>query len=183
MRLFFLGPRLLGGLIRPGISLGPSDFRPRRSEQAKVEGSFIYAITGPPGMVKVGVTTDPTGRFATLQTGSPYPLKLITLLATPGTGFLVESRIHEILEDYRQSGEWFRCSPPRALFAIHQALDEFQEPYLAVSLDKAEEILAIARAASTGSRTRSWVYGWWIPIGAGVLTFLAVFHWLRSLGH
>ena len=30
MRIWFSGPRILGGLIRPGISLGKEDFRPPR---------------------------------------------------------------------------------------------------------------------------------------------------------
>jgi hypothetical protein len=30
MRLWLSGPRILRGLVRPGISIGPEDFRPRR---------------------------------------------------------------------------------------------------------------------------------------------------------
>jgi hypothetical protein len=184
MRLFFLGPRLFGGLIRPGISLGPNDFRSRRSGRPPpIEGAFIYLITGPPGMVKVGVTTDPRGRLATLQTGSAYPLKFAAIMATPGTGYVVEARIHEILQAYRASGEWFRVSPTRTLFAIRQALDELEEPALSVSLEQADDILAIARSAPVGSATPSWVYSWWIPIGGGVLTFALTLYWLLKLGH
>lgn len=182
MRLFFFGPRILG--VRPGISLGPEDFRRRGmplETASGIDGSFIYVITGPPGMVKVGVTKNPRLRFATLQTGCPYPLKLVTLLATPGTGFVVEARIHEILDDHRATGEWFRCSPARSLFAVRQALDELEEPALSVSLERAEEILSIAHNAPAGSGRRPWYLGWTFPILAGVGTFWVVFDWLMKL--
>jgi hypothetical protein len=34
MRLWLSGPRLLGGLVRPGISLGKEDFRSARKAPA-----------------------------------------------------------------------------------------------------------------------------------------------------
>jgi hypothetical protein len=36
MRLWLSGPRLLHGLVRPGISLGKEDFRPARKAPAMV---------------------------------------------------------------------------------------------------------------------------------------------------
>jgi hypothetical protein len=132
-------------------------------------------------MVKVGVTTDPAARFAALQTGSPYALGLNVLLATPGDGYLVEARAHEILADYRARGEWFRCSPARTLFAIRQALDELEEPFLSVSMERAEEILAVARSAPAGPARRPA----WIRYAIGAVTFagtlFAVCIWFKIL--
>jgi hypothetical protein len=57
MRFFFMGPRILG--IRPGISLGASDFRkafaPRGVTAGTMTGSFVYVIEGAAGHHKIGV--------------------------------------------------------------------------------------------------------------------------------
>jgi hypothetical protein len=37
MRFWFSGPRILGGLIRPGVSFGPEDLRPRRVTETQME--------------------------------------------------------------------------------------------------------------------------------------------------
>jgi hypothetical protein len=37
MRFWFSGPRILGGLVRPGVSFGPEDLRPRRVTETHLE--------------------------------------------------------------------------------------------------------------------------------------------------
>jgi hypothetical protein len=56
VRFFFLGPRIFG--IRPGISLGASDFRKAfapRAPRSNMTGSFVYVIEGAAGHHKIGV--------------------------------------------------------------------------------------------------------------------------------
>jgi hypothetical protein len=60
------------------------------------------------GAVKIGRSSDPEKRLQTLQTGSPYKLRLI--LVVEGLGY-AEKSFHERLKKYsvRQGlGEWFR---------------------------------------------------------------------------
>lgn len=179
MRLFFLGPRFFG--IRPGISLGREDFRQRRSQEAPIQGSFLYVIAGPPGLIKVGVTTDPRARLAALQTGSPYPLKFLALLAMESDGYALEAEIHAALSPWRTVGEWFRVNPVRALIAIRRAADALREPVLAVTLERAEEILVVARSAPPATISHRWARGWLIPVLGGLVTFVLTFRWLLSI--
>jgi hypothetical protein len=37
MRFWISGPRMLGGLVRPGVSFGPEDFRARRVSATQME--------------------------------------------------------------------------------------------------------------------------------------------------
>ncbi|WP_030674870.1 GIY-YIG nuclease family protein [Streptomyces cellulosae] len=73
-------------------------------------GSYVYLI-GPEhgaGPWKVGMSTDVRKRLATLQTGSPEPLRVYW--ATPG-GRDLESRLHRVLAPWRKHGEWFDLGP------------------------------------------------------------------------
>lgn len=152
MHFFFSGPRIFG--IRPGIVLGPRDFRPL-IRAAPIQGSFVYVIQGAPGLVKIGVTTDPRTRLANLQTGSPYPLEFVAIAATPGDGYDIEATAHLALGLYQVSGEWFRISPRAAVEELARAARRLGQPLLSVSPEQVDTILAIARAAPQGAPARS----------------------------
>lgn len=170
MHFFFTGPRTLG--IRPGVVLGAADFRSRRSLESPIEGSFIYIIQARERLVKIGVTTDPRARIASLQTGSPYPLTFAAITATPGTGYDIEADAHLLLQRYQLEGEWFNVSPTVALAAVEAAARGLQQPLLRVSLDRVDKILAIAQNAPQGSRARP---GWlFLRIIAGALIGVTV---------
>jgi len=64
---------------------------------------FIQSERG--GPVKIGISTNVQGRLASLQTGFPYPLKV--LATTPG-GEGIEKGLHDIFAEHRLSGEWFK---------------------------------------------------------------------------
>jgi hypothetical protein len=91
MRFFFIGPRILG--IRPGISFGLNELlrlatKPKYNKPGEpMTGSFLYVIRGDHNLVKVGVSTNPTARLASLRTGSAFPIDFSYLAVTPGTGF------------------------------------------------------------------------------------------------
>src|ERR1700675_3910489 len=126
MRFFFMGPRILG--IRPGISLSPDDFRKAfgstttttRSRGA-LTGSFVYVIEGESGHQKLGVSRHPIQPLAQFQTGSPWPLCFAYIGVTPGTGYSIEGRAHELLDAHRKEGEWFLVPASIAIGATLEA--------------------------------------------------------------
>jgi DNA-binding CsgD family transcriptional regulator len=64
---------------------------------------FVENLTS--GVIKIGFTTNPGKRLATLQNASADPLGLMGVL--PG-GPAEEKRIHRLFAQHRLRGEWFR---------------------------------------------------------------------------
>ena len=64
-------------------------------------GSFLYVIRGDHNMVKVGVTTNPSARLASLRTGSAFPIDFDYIAVTPSTGFDIEAGAHAMLKSHR----------------------------------------------------------------------------------
>lgn len=126
MRVWLRGPRLPFGL-RAGISLPLSDIirsRPQRQTGAAASPSnlsYVYVIASKTGTVKVGYSTNPQMRLASLQTASPDQLRLADVLATDIDGRMIEAEAHRILDRHRLAGEWFDVSPDVAFEAVRQA--------------------------------------------------------------
>lgn len=76
----------------------------------------VYAVTLPGSeRIKVGFTTNLDDRIHTLETGSPFPLKV--LLFMPGA-FHLETSLHLRLARFRAHREWFQDVPEvRAVLA------------------------------------------------------------------
>jgi hypothetical protein len=55
MRLWLSGPRLLGGLVRPGISLGKEDFRSARKAPAMVAEATLGLFRRPDGAILMAI--------------------------------------------------------------------------------------------------------------------------------
>lgn len=121
MRFWISGPRMFGGLIRPGVSFGREDFR--RMSHAPTAMDFVYVITSDTGMSKIGITTNPAARLATLQTGSPDRLRMAFTAPAYGKSYAIEQAAHSILAAHRASGEWFAVSPDLAIAALFGAAD------------------------------------------------------------
>jgi hypothetical protein len=105
MRFYLSGPRILG--IRPGVSFDANDLRrfaAPSAPRAAVQGSFVYVVKGDHGRVKIGVSTDPSSRLASLQTGSPFPLEFAFVGVSPGNGYDIEAAAHAMLGHMRVSG-------------------------------------------------------------------------------
>lgn len=67
--------------------------------------SWIYVIgCDEVRVVKIGISSNPQSRLATMQTGSPVVLRL--LWKTPGS-LDMEQDLHEYFHTYRKHGEWF----------------------------------------------------------------------------
>jgi Meiotically Up-regulated Gene 113 (MUG113) protein len=72
--------------------------------------SHVYFIrpVGMDGPVKIGVSSWPYERRATLMSWSPIPLEVV---ATINGDRELEKRFHAAFWDYRRHGEWFESSP------------------------------------------------------------------------
>jgi hypothetical protein len=147
MRVFFSGPRILG--IRPGISFGAEDLfggrrsRTRAASGEPMTGSFVYVVRGDHNLVKIGVTTNPRARLASLRTGSAFPIDFSYIAVTPGEAAPIERAAHALLDRHRLNGEWFDVAPELAVAALNGAAHKLGRPLLQVTLDNADQILRI----------------------------------------
>jgi hypothetical protein len=67
----------------------------------------LYVIqTDITGAIKIGISNNPKRRLRQLQTGSPYKLKLLTIVTGRGD---LERSLHASLKPYKKAckGEWF----------------------------------------------------------------------------
>lgn len=118
MRIWISGPRIFGGLLRPGIGFS---LPPWRSASAAALGDSCYVIQGAHGLCKIGMSANPAARLATLQTGSPHRLWLAFQAPAGGHALEIEQEAHSILSAHRAGGEWFLASPEMAIAAIYAA--------------------------------------------------------------
>lgn len=119
MRFWVSGPRI--GFFRPGVSFGSGyGRRPQRASYVRPQGVFLYVIESANNTVKVGFSSNPEARLATLQTGSGFPLSL-AYVAACSSPEAVERRAHELLARHRLQGEWFDCTADAAVGALNMA--------------------------------------------------------------
>lgn len=120
---FFLGlPRILG--LRTGVILGKDDiFEKRSARRPPQEGSFVYVVKGDHRLAKIGVTTNPNARLATLKTASGFRLSLAFTGATasPNSAFAIEREAHRVLDRHRVEGEWFDIPAELAIATVWAA--------------------------------------------------------------
>ncbi len=94
-------------------SKAKSKRHPRKSQLASqpVDNTdYVYLIQmGRIKIYKIGKTNDPQGRLVSLQTASPYKLKLLHTFKADNAS-AAEENLHETLHNARMEGEWFRLS-------------------------------------------------------------------------
>jgi len=74
----------------------------------KGERRYVYIIQNTfTHNIKIGISTDPSERLSSLQTGSDVELKLIYKSGVCSNFFEIESLCHEKFKDYNVRGEWF----------------------------------------------------------------------------
>jgi hypothetical protein len=164
MRFFFFGPRILG--IRPGISFSANDLlrlvatKPKQNKPGEpMTGSFLYVIRGDHNMVKVGVTTNPSARLASLRTGSAFPIDYAYLAVSSGDPAEIEAAAHTLLAKHRCNGEWFDVQPEMAVAAIAGAAHTLGHPLLPVTLDVSDQILQIASGTASAPKDDGYAFG------------------------
>jgi hypothetical protein len=170
MRFFFMGPRILG--VRPGISLGASDLRKVFGTttttvrgRGTMTGSFVYVVEGENGHHKIGVSRDPIQRLSQLQTGSHIPLKFAYIGVTPGNGYNIEGRAHELLETHRKEGEWFLVPASIAIGATLEAASRLGEPIQQVQPEMVPQIIYLANQPDPNAPDSKYNKRWGILAG------------------
>ena len=75
---------------------------------------FVLAQCGPSQRVKIGKANNVAKRVETLQTGSPYPLKLLVSIPCRSVKHAeyLEKLAHRMFRAYRIHGEWFHWTAP-----------------------------------------------------------------------
>jgi hypothetical protein len=76
------------------------------SAHEAVTHQSVYVVRGGYKHVKIGISTNVQRRLAGIQTGCPFPVKLVGQWRTPHAR-KVEKQAHAALVRYRSSGEWF----------------------------------------------------------------------------
>jgi len=86
---------------------------PRKAE----ERCYVYIVATTTGAYKIGVANNPENRHASLRPGIPDPSEILLTIRCKNRihAFAVERGIHQQLDQYRSSGEWFR--PPKEVLA------------------------------------------------------------------
>jgi hypothetical protein len=82
--------------------------KPKDSDKAAKVKQALYIIQAEcGGPIKVGIAQSPEARVVELQTGNPYPLRVIAQFDESAN---LEKVIHRQFADFRLSGEWFHES-------------------------------------------------------------------------
>src|SRR6266498_1518959 len=74
--------------------------------------AYVYVISCPLGLVKVGVAGQPERRLRNLQIGSPVPLELAGQypMSDLATAQAVAAALKERFRERRERGDWFRAT-------------------------------------------------------------------------
>lgn len=86
---------------------------------------FIYVIGRREGPVKVGITSAPQSRLATIQTGCHFKIELLYCRECRDRDHALkhEREFHICHDDYRLAGEWFDLEAEAAMQLVDTALD------------------------------------------------------------
>ena len=110
--------------------------------------SYVYIIAAvaggkPCAPVKVGISDTPRGRFNTIKTASPLPLRLFYVLTVPSRADAtrIESLVHQGLAGLRASGEWFNTEPDDAKETLAFAVTAYMTISLGMDGDVVEKFL------------------------------------------
>lgn len=142
-------------------------------------GRFIYVISGDHGRQKIGVSDDPAQRIRDLQTGSPFRLSFEFLGLTNDTAYAIESEVHLLLAQHRQSGEWFTIPPEMAIAAVMATARRLGHSLKPVDPDNISAATRSARGNASSGVEISTETSWRIWAGC----MLAFFATLALTGH
>ena len=97
-------------------------------DNKNIKNNFVYIIRhGNQRIYKIGISDKPEKRVKQLQTGNPYPLKIIfqTSIISSIHCRKVESVIHKYLKEkgHWMRGEWFRIEDNDIVFMIAKQIN------------------------------------------------------------
>lgn len=87
---------------------GPYMPAPDISGYSGLAGVYFIECMGGDGHIKIGYSRNPQARRLELETGCPYPLKVIAFYPAPQQ---LEFYLHHLFRADRETGEWFRATP------------------------------------------------------------------------
>lgn len=70
---------------------------------------YVYVVKAENGLYKIGKTQNPKSRISSLQTSSPVKLDLFCLFYSSDMD-TAEIMLHDMFEETREIGEWFRLT-------------------------------------------------------------------------
>lgn len=86
--------------------------------------AYVYVIAAGEEAVKVGRARDPKQRLRELQTSHYQRLSIVHVRGfSEVEAAALERRAHQVLAEYRMTGEWFKVKPQTALEAIEAAIE------------------------------------------------------------
>jgi hypothetical protein len=101
--------KIKNGLFYPAGSAAKHFFYLEQNyAYVQTERPHVYFIQSNNGPVKIGVAHDVEARAASLQTGNPYPLKVLAVIKQGGR--TLERELHKRFAADRLGGEWFQNS-------------------------------------------------------------------------
>ena len=111
--------------------------------------TYVYVLSSPVGLLKLGVAADPRRRLRNLQVGSPVPLALAAQypMSDRPTAEAVAAALQERFRDRRERGHWFRATPIEVRRAItERSIIDLYRPSEAGGRAGAREAAAAAKA-------------------------------------
>jgi len=89
--------------------------------------------------VKVGMTRDPMGRFATIQTSCPFDISIFNafVLPTKQIAYELEKSFHLVQKEKRLKGEWFDMHPGLAYGMMSMNIAVFMKTRVNLSFSQA----------------------------------------------
>ena len=82
----------------------------RLASQPQDNTDYVYLIRmGRTKFYKIGKSNDPQGRLASMQTASPYKLKIVHVFKADNAA-AAEEALHHRLHEARMEGEWFKLT-------------------------------------------------------------------------
>lgn len=104
------------------------------------KGCVYFILARGTGHLKIGRTTDVTGRLRCLRRGTPHSLELLGFF--PEGGVFVERDLHEKFKDFRVHHEWFLADPSILQFiAEHSTNNQALKKPLVVGTPTSTSIL------------------------------------------
>lgn len=82
----------------------------------------VYVMESDLGLVKLGISNNPSARLRTIRSSSGVPVQLVHSSSARPDARAVEAAAHKLLSEKRRAGEWFDVSPDEAIEAIAQAV-------------------------------------------------------------
>ncbi len=143
-KMYLLSDRVINMIECIYLFKGYGDKETKKAIANYSNPDITYIFSSSNGIFKIGCTNNISQRIASIQVGNP---NFIELCATLYGGKEIEKKLHEDLEEYRVSGEWFNINEEiihnireenKAIFKYHDTLDSLLS-YLFLELSKEDD--------------------------------------------